>query len=260
MLGVIAGDVIGSRFEWAPIKNTDFELFHPLSSFTDDTVLTIATASAILRGRPFGEAYLEFGRRYPRAGYGGNFHKWLSATDPEPFNSWGNGSAMRVAPVGLACSDVASVLREAERSAAPTHNHPEGIKGAQATALTVFLARRGAAKEEIRKEIAERFGYDLARTVDDIRPHYHFDVTCQGTVPEAMVAFLDSTDYEHAVRLAISLGGDSDTLGAIAGGFAQAYYRSIPAAIVTEVRAKLPAEFLDILDEFEARFGVAQPS
>src|SRR5918994_4710512 len=231
MLGVIAGDVIGSRFEWNPIKTIDFPLFHPLSSFTDDTVLTVATAWAILHGSPFQEAYLTFGRRYPRAGYGGSFQKWLSAEDPQPYNSWGNGSAMRTAPIGFACSDVASVLREAERSAAPTHNHPEGIKGAQTAALAVFLARHGAAKEDIRKEIAGRFGYDLDRTIDGIRPHYFFDVTCRGTVPEAILAFLESSDYESTVRLAISLGGDSDTLAAIAGGIAHAYYNRIPEAI-----------------------------
>src|SRR5687768_14707002 len=192
MLGVIAGDVIGSRFEWDPVKTTDFPLFHPLSSFTDDTVLTVATAAAILRGTPFDEAYLDFGRRYPHAGYGGNFHRWLASKDPHPYNSWGNGSAMRVAPVGLACADEQSVLREAERSAAPTHNHPEGVKGAQATALAVFMARHGAAKDDIRREIAGRFGYALGRTTDQIRPAYHFDVSCQGTVPEAIIAFLES--------------------------------------------------------------------
>jgi ADP-ribosylglycohydrolase len=258
MLGVIAGDVIGSRFEWQPIKTIDFPLFHPLSSFTDDTVLTVATAWAILHGRPFEEAYLDFGRRYPRAGYGGSFRKWLAAEDPQPYNSWGNGSAMRVAPVGLACSDVASVLREAERSAAPTHNHPDGIKGAQAAALAVFFARRGVAKEEIRREIAGRFGYDLYRTIDGIRPHYFFDVTCQGTVPEAIIAFLESTDYESTVRLAISLGGDSDTLAAIAGGIAHAYYNHIADDIVTQVREKLPEEFLETIDRFEATFGAGR--
>ena len=165
---------------------------------------------------------------------------------------------MRVAPVGLACSDVASVLREAERSAAPTHNHPEGIKGAQATALAVFLARHGAPKEDIRKEIAGRFGYDLDRTIDEIRPHYFFDVSCQGTVPEATIAFLESTDYESAVRLAISLGGDSDTLAAIAGGIAHAYYNRIPDDFVRQVREKLPPDFLEIIDEFETRFGVGR--
>jgi ADP-ribosylglycohydrolase len=254
MLGVIAGDVIGSRFEWQPTKTSDFALFHPLSSFTDDTVMTIATASAILRGTDFGSAYLDFGRRYPRAGYGGGFQRWLSEASPRPYNSYGNGSAMRVAPVGYAYDDEESVLREAERSAAVTHDHPEGIKGAQATALTVLMARTGAGKDDIRDEIARRFGYDLDRTTAQIRPAYHFDVTCQGTVPEAIVAFLESTDYESAVRLAVSLGGDSDTLGAITGGFAQAFYGEIPVAIAAAVRERLPEEFLDLLDEFEARF------
>ena len=258
MLGVIAGDVIGSRFEWAPIKTVDFPLFHPLCSFTDDTVLTVATASAILRGAPFDETYLDFGRRYPRAGYGGNFHKWLAAIEPRPYNSYGNGSAMRVAPVGWACTDQASVLREAERSAAVTHNHPEGVKGAQATALAVVMARHAASKDEIRDAIASRFGYDLNRTTDQIRPTYHFDVTCQGTVPEALIAFFESTDYESAVRLAISLGGDSDTLAAITGGIAHAFYRVIPDHIVREVRGRLPDEFLRILDEFEGTFGAAR--
>ena len=256
MLGVIAGDVIGSRYEWDPIKTTDFPLFHPLCRFTDDTVLTVATASAILNGTTFDEVYLDFGRRYPRAGYGGNFHRWLAERNPQPYNSFGNGSAMRVAPVGWACADEASVLREAERSAAVTHNHPEGVKGAQATALAVFLARRAASKADIREAITSRFGYDLNRTTDQIRPEYRFDVTCQGSVPEAIIAFLESTDYEHAVRLAISLGGDSDTLGAITGGIAHAFYGHVPDAIAQPVRERLPDEFLDILDDFERRFNV----
>jgi ADP-ribosylglycohydrolase len=181
MLGVIAGDVIGSRFEWTPIKTIDFPLFDPLCRFTDDTVLTVATASAILRRARFDETYLDFGRRYPRAGYRGNFRKWLTAAAPRPYNSYGNGSAMRVAPVGWAGADESTVLREAEQSAAVTHNHPEGVKGAQDTAVAVFMARGGASKEEIRSGIADRFGYDLNRTTDQIRPTYHFDVTCQGT-------------------------------------------------------------------------------
>ena len=258
MFGVIAGDVIGSRFEWAPIKTIDFPLFHPLCSFTDDTVLTVATASALLRGTPFDQAYLDFGRRYPKAGYGGNFHKWLAATEPRPYHSYGNGSAMRVAPVGWACADEQGVLREAKRSAEVTHDHPEGVKGAQATALAVFMARGGASKDEIRAGIATRFGYDLDRTVDQIRPTYYFDVTCQGTVPEALIAFFESRDYESAVRLAVSLGGDSDTLAAITGGVAQAFYRVVPNAIVEEVRGRLPEEFREIVDEFEGRFGMGR--
>jgi ADP-ribosylglycohydrolase len=218
-------------------------------------VMTIATASAILRGTDFATAYLDFGRRYPRAGYGASFQRWLSAAAPRPYNSFGNGAAMRVAPVGYACPDEDSVLREAERSASVSHDHPEGIKGAQSTALTVFMARQGAGKDDIRSEIARRFGYDLDRTTDQIRPDYRFDVTCQGTVPEAIIAFLESTDYESAVRLAISLGGDSDTLGAITGGFAQAFYGQVPEAIAIAARERLPEEFLGILDEFEQRFG-----
>ena len=256
MLGVIAGDVIGSRYERDPIKTTDFPLFHPLCRFTDDTVLTIATAAAILKGTPFEEVYLDFGRRYPRAGYGGNFNRWLSERNPQPYNSFGNGSAMRVAPVGWAGADEASVLREADRSAVVTHDHPEGVKGAQATALAVFMARRAASKQDIRAAITTRFGYDLNRTTEQIRPEYRFDVTCQGSVPQAIIAFLESNDFENAVRLAISLGGDSDTLGAITGGIAQAFYGHVPDAITQPVRERLPDEFLDILDQFEDRFNV----
>ena len=258
MLGVIAGDVIGSRYEWDPIKTTDFPLFHPLCRFTDDTVLTVATASAILHLTPFAEAYLDFGRRYPDAGYGGNFYKWLTVKDPQPYNSYGNGSAMRVTPVAWACTDERSVLREAERSAVVTHNHPEGVKGAQATALAVFMARQGASKEDIRHAITRQFGYDLTRTIDRIRPAYRFDVTCQGSVPEAIIAFLESTDYESAVRIAISLGGDSDTLAAITGGIAQAFYGHVPDAITRPVRDRLPDEFLTIVDEFDRRFAVGR--
>jgi ADP-ribosylglycohydrolase len=163
---------------------------------------------------------------------------------------------MRVAPVGLAFDTVGDVLREAERSAAVTHNHPEGVKGAQATALAVFLARTGASKGEIRKELSHRFGYDLRRTVDEIRPSYDFDVSCQGSVPEAIVAFLDSRSFEGAIRLAISLGGDSDTQAAIAGGIAHAFHRHVPESIEIMVRKRLPAEFLDVIDAFEHDFPV----
>ena len=191
----------------------------PLCRFTDDTVLTVATTHAILTSTPYEIAYRAFGRQHPNAGYGNAFFKWLSSDESGPYNSWGNGSAMRVSPVGLAFNTVDDVLREAERSAV-THNHPEGIKGAQATALAVFMARSGASKKEIRDELALRFGYDLGRTVSQIRPDYQWDVSCQGSVPEALVAFLDSADVESAIRLAISLGGDADTQAAIAGGVA----------------------------------------
>lgn len=255
MLGAIAGDIIGSIYERHPIKTTAFPLFVERSRFTDDTVLTVAVAFAILHGVDYAAALRDFGRRYPHAGYGGTFRQWLFSDEMGAYNGWGNGSAMRVSPVGMAFDDEASVLAEAEASAAVTHNHPEGIKGAQATALSVFLARTGSPKEEIRRRITAGFGYDLSRTVEQIRPTYHFDVSCQGTVPAAIIAFLDSRDYEDAVRLAISLGGDSDTLACITGSIAAAYYGDIPASIVAETRARLPADLLAVVDEFHAHYN-----
>jgi len=252
MLGAIAGDVIGSIYERHPIKTLDFPLFDRYSRFTDDSVLTIAIADAILKQMGYAEALKTYGRRYPDAGYGGTFYNWIFEVESKPYNSWGNGAAMRVSPVGFAFPTIDKVLQEAKRTAMVSHNHPEGIKGAQATALAVFLARIGTDKETIRTEITQRFSYNLERTVDDIRPKYKFDVSCQGTVPEAIIAFLDSIDYEDAVRKAISLGGDSDTLACIAGGIAQAYYKEIPVAIIREVRNRLPEEFLQIIDLFNA--------
>jgi len=257
MWGVIVGDVVGSIYEWNPTKRTDFPLFHPLSRFTDDTVLTVATAHAILTDGDYATAYRAFARRHPRAGYGKRFHEWMSGDDPRPYNSWGNGSAMRVAPVGLAFDDVEMVLREAGRSAAVTHDHPEGIKGAQAVALAVFLARTGRSKDEIRDEVTARFDYDLNRRVEDIRPTYSFDVSSGGSVPEAIVTFLDSSDFENAIRLAISLGGDSDTQAAIAGGIAHAFYRDLPQHLASEVRQRVPDDLLQIVDEFSRRYRLA---
>ena len=254
MLGVIAGDIIGSSHERSPRKTTHFALFDSHSRFTDDSVLTLATAHAILTGQSYESAYREFGRRYPDAGYGGSFFQWLFTPHSRPYQSWGNGSAMRVAPIGLAFDTTDQVLREAERSASVTHDHPEGIRGAQATALAVFIARTGGSREEIRREISRRFGYDLERTVDDIRPNYAFDVSCQGSVPEAIVAFLDSTDFESSVRLAVSLGGDSDTQAAIAGGIAHAFYRDVPSAIAAGVRERLPTDLIAVLDAFSAAY------
>jgi ADP-ribosylglycohydrolase len=258
MIGAIAGDVIGSVHEYTRIKSTAFPLFDPRSSFTDDTVLTIATAHAILSGASYETAYRNFGRKYPNAGCGGLFVQWLRAAEPEPYNSWGNGSAMRVSPVGWAFDSIDEVLDEAKRSATVTHDHPEGIKGAQATALAVFLARSGHSKEMICDEVTRRFEYDLARSIDAIRPGYDWDVSCQGCVPEAIIAFMESTDVESAIRTAISLGGDADTLAAIAGGIAHAFYRSVPETIVGEVRGRLPVEFLEVIDEFESRFVQAK--
>lgn len=256
MLGAIAGDVIGSVYEVRPVKTTGFALFPPGARFTDDTVLTVATAQALLGDGDYTGAYRRFGRAFPNAGYGGNFFRWLFSDGAGPYGSWGNGAAMRVSPVGFALDSVDVVLAEAARSAAVTHDHPEGIKGAQATALAVFLAHYGADKETIRGEIQDRFGYDLTRRLDAIRPGYRCDVSCQGAVPESLTAFLESADYEGAVRNAISLGGDADTMDCIAGGIAQAFYGSVPEPIAGEVRTRLPDGFLNVLEGFEHRYGV----
>jgi len=254
VIGAIAGDIIGSVYEFNQIKIKDFPLFQPGCSFTDDTVLTIAVADAILRGRPYLVSIRELGRRYPRAGYGGLFLDWLFSGHPEPYNSWGNGSAMRVSPVGFAFDNRDEVLREARISAEITHNHPEGIKGAQATALAVFLARTGSTKEEIRSEINLRFGYNLEQSVDDIRPEYSFDVSCQGSVPHAIISFLDSASYEDAIRNAVSLGGDSDTLACITGGIAEAFYGGVPDDIEAKAKGYLDPELLEIVDAFYQRY------
>ena len=256
MIGAIAGDVIGSVYEATPIKTTDFPLFNKFSTFTDDTVLTMAVARAILSGTDYESALRDFGRRYPDRGYGMFFYEWMSMPEGKPYNSFGNGSAMRVSPVGFAFDTVEKVLEEAKKSAQVTHNHPEGIKGAQAVALAVFLARTGKGKEEIKGETGERFGYNLERRLEDIRPNYVFNATCTGTVPEALTAFFESTNFEDAVRKAVSLGGDSDTLANIAGAVAEAFYREIPGEIIKETRSRLPEEFIEILDEFEERYGV----
>ncbi len=251
MLGAMIGDIVGSIYEWHNIKTKDFPLFSRRCFFTDDTVLTAATAQAILSEMDFSEAYQDFSRRYPGRGYGGNFGQWIWAEDPQPYNSWGNGSAMRVSPVGFAYNDNDSVLAEAKHSAEVTHNHPEGIKGAQSTALAIFMSRQGASKEEIREEIIERFGYDLNRTLEEIRPGYTFDVSCQGSVPEAIIAFLESTGYEDAIRNAISLGGDSDTIACITGGIAEAFYGGVPEPIRTKGLSFLPEEFIDIIEKWQ---------
>lgn len=254
MLGAIAGDVIGSVYEHQPTKSTDFPLFHIRSQITDDSVLTVATAEAILDGGGYEDRYRAWGRRYPGAGYGGTFHKWIFDEGMGPYNSWGNGSAMRVSPIGWAFSSAGEVLRQAAASAAVTHDHPEGIKGAQAVALAIFLSRTGTDKDTIRADFGERFGYDLQRTVDEIRPTYRFDVSCQGSVPEAIIAFLDSGNFEDAVRLAISLGGDADTQAAIAGSIAEAYYGGLPQAIEERVWDCIPGDLQSTISAFRARF------
>ena len=254
MLGAIAGDIIGSAYEWERTKSYDFSLFTPASTFTDDTVLTVAVADCILHRKDYTATFREYGHRYPGAGWGGMFFSWLFGENPAPYNSFGNGSAMRVSPVGFAYDTMEEVLSEAKRSAEVSHNHPEGIKGAQAVAACILLARQGKSKEEIRRFVETGFDYDLDRTLNDIRPSYRFDETCQRSVPESIIAFLESTDYEDAVRKAVSLGGDADTLACIVGGIAQAYYRAIPASITEEVRSRLDPELLMVVEQFSATY------
>ncbi|CAB5104366.1 Putative hydrolase [Olavius algarvensis associated proteobacterium Delta 3] len=256
MLGAIAGDIIGSVYEGRPIRTKDFPLFSEYSTFTDDTVLTVAVADAILNQREYGANIKSYGRRYPHAGYGGSFYRWLLTDESRPYDSWGNGSAMRVSPVGFAFESMEEVLREAEKSAAVTHNHPEGIRGAQAVALGVYLARTGHSKEDIRGEITTRLEYDLNRTVEGIRPGYRFDISCQGSVPESIIAFLDSVGVVDAIRNAISLGGDSDTMACIAGGIAEAFYGGVPEEMVAEVRRRLPKDLIQVVEAFQERYGI----
>lgn len=229
MFGAIVGDVAGSTYERWNCKHEMCHIFAEGSHYTDDTVLTLATADKLVTGGTYGAAYRRWGRDYPNAGYGASFRSWLrSDAPPQPYNSWGNGSAMRVSPIAWAAPDLCWALEQAAESAEVTHNHPEGIKGAQAVVAAVFLARQRADKDAIRQYVESRFGYDLDRTVDSIRPYYGFDVSCQGSVPEAIIAFLESEDFESSIRKAISLGGDSDTIASITGAIAQAFYGGIP--------------------------------
>ncbi len=260
MLGAIAGDIFGAKYERHRITIDTFDLFDEPRQFTDDTVMTVATAAALLGDGDYAAAYRSWGLSYPARGYGGKFRLWLGGRIKGPYQSCGNGSAMRVSPVAWWLDSLDEVLAEAARSAAVTHDHPEGIKGAQAVAAAVFLARTGATKASIREEVAGRFGYDLARTVADIRPHYGFEVTCQRSVPEALVAFLDADDFEHALRLAISLGGDADTQAAIAGSVAEAYWGGVPARVAEEIQRVLDPPLLEVVEQFTAGLGARSGS
>ncbi len=260
IIGAVIGDVIGSVFEWDNTKTVDFDLFNPRCTFTDDTVLTMAIADCILHKKDFAKTVLEYGRKYANRGYGGRFASWLKYGNLEPYNSFGNGSVMRVSSVGFAFDDIETVLEIAKKSAEITHNHPEGIKGAQGIASAIFLARQTKPKKEIKNFITSTFNYNLDFTLDEIRPDYEFDVTCQGSVPQAIVAFLESKDFENAIRLAISLGGDSDTIACMTGGIASAYYKKIPDNILDFVVSKLPDEFIKIIKEFDTRYGAGEIS
>lgn len=250
MLGAIAGDIIGSVYEASPIKTTEFPLFDRGCRFTDDTVLTIALADSLLTGGDFVDALHEYFHLYPNAGYGGTFYRWARTGCREPYNSWGNGSAMRVSPVAFAHESLSEVLDAAERSAAVTHNHPQGIKGAQAIAAATFLARKQSSKDEIRNYVRRTFGYGLFAPLDLIRPEYRFDVSCHGSVPVAITAFLESESYEDAVRKAISMGGDADTLACMAGGIAQAHYGGVPEPIAEQALSFLDDRLTAVVLEF----------
>ena len=256
MIGAIAGDIIGSVYEWNNIKTTDFPLFDERCTFTDDTVLTAAVADAILNQADYGEKLKEYYKLYPEQGYGAHFRKWAAHESNRPYNSLGNGSAMRVSPVGFAFNTLDKVLKEAQKTAEPTHNHPEGIKGAQATASSIFLARGGATKEEIKIYVENNFGYHLNQSLDQIRINYRHDETCPGSVPQAIRAFLESNDYEDAIRKAISIGGDSDTIACIAGGIAEAYYKKVPNDIVERVKNILDPRLYEIVSEFSKKYGL----
>lgn len=260
MYGAILGDIIGSPFEFdRGDKTKDFKLFSRRSHFTDDSVMTLAVCEALLKvGQDATVKEIEdavissmqsWGRRYPHAGYGGYFRRWLTACHPEPYNSFGNGSAMRVSAAGWLYDSLEKTRTVAKATANVTHNHPEGIKGAEATASAIFMARNGSSKEEIKKYIENEFHYDLNRTLDEIRPSYHMDETCQKTVPEAIIAFLEAKDFEDAIRNAVSLGGDTDTLGAITGSIAEAYY-GIPEWLMTECRKRINRDMRVVLDDF----------
>lgn len=260
MIGAILGDMIGAPYEFdRGNKSKEFPLFCRYSQFTDDSVMTIAVAEALLDSRFLNDEAIKdaliqsmrkWGRRYPNAGYGARFSRWLRAKDPQPYGSYGNGSAMRVSAAGWLYDTLDQTRHAAALTAEVTHNHPEGIKGAEATAGAIYLARTGHSKEEIKAYVTREFGYDLTRTCDEIRPDYRHVESCQKTVPEAITAFLEGTDFEDAIRTAVSLGGDCDTLTCIAGSIAEAFY-GVPAALEAECKSRLPADMLDILCRYQ---------
>jgi ADP-ribosylglycohydrolase len=264
MYGAILGDMIGAPYEFDRSgKTKDFPLFVQESQFTDDTVMTIAVAEALMntQGQPeeairaeLVRAMQAWGKKYPYAGYGARFNWWLTEQNPQPYGSYGNGSAMRVSGAGWLYDTLEETRRIATLTAEVTHNHPEGIKGAEATASAIFLARTGSSKDEIRGYLCQAFGYDLSRTCDEIRPTYHHVESCQETVPEAITAFLEGTDFEDVIRTAVSLGGDCDTLTCISGSMAEAFY-GVPRELVAECKRRLPQEMLDVLSRFDAARG-----
>ena len=263
MYGAILGDIIGSPYEFDQGNKTkEFPLFSKQSTFTDDTVMTIAVADAFLNIQQAGrgahctltETMKKYAHMFPNAGYGGMFARWLFLDGTEPYNSWGNGSAMRVSSIAWLYNEINAVRSAARLSASVTHNHPEGIKGAEATAAAIFLARTGSSKAQIKAYIEENFGYELSRTCDEIRPNYHHVESCQETVPEAITAFLEGESFEDAIRTAVSLGGDCDTLTCIAGAIAEGFY-GVPEELKRECRNRLPDELRMVLERFDQVIG-----
>jgi len=254
MLGAIAGDIIGSIYEAAPIKTRRFPLFGAGVAFTDDTVCTVAIADALMSGGDPAHYLRTYVRRYPGRGYGGMFVRWAHESDMPAYGSWGNGAAMRVSAIAHLAADEAEALTTAARSAELSHDHPDAIAGAQATVLATWLARRGAAPALIRSEIAARFGYDLNQSVDQIRAWYAFDISCKGTVPPAIVCALEADGYEDAIRNAISLGGDADTLACITGGIAEALH-GLTAEVAAQARGYLDADLLRVVERFYQTIG-----
>lgn len=263
MYGAILGDMIGAPYEFdRGNKTKDFEMFNDRVSFTDDSVMTIAVADALMRISSDADdddvktaviqSMQKWGKRYPWAGYGQRFFIWLSKKNPQPYGSWGNGSAMRVSSVGWLYNSLEETRRYARLTAEVTHNHPEGIKGAEAVASAIFMARNGASKDEIKKYIIQEFDYDLSRTCDEIRPEYYHIESCQETVPEALTAFMEGADFEDVIRTAVSLGGDCDTLTCIAASIGEAFY-GLPDNMKDECRKRLPKDMLRILDRFDER-------
>lgn len=256
ILGAIIGDIVGVPYEFHKVrmKSKEFPLFCANSRPSDDSVLTVAIMEWLL-GTDLEDSILKWCRKYPKAGYGGMFRKWLANPDRRPYNSLGNGSAMRVSPVAYIATDVDDCIELATQSAEITHNHPEGIKGAAATAVAIWMALKKAPKTIIKDTIEQRFGYDLNRTLDEIRPKYSFDSTCPGSVPEAIICFLEGTSYEDTIRNAVSLGGDTDTQAAIAGSIAEAYY-GIPKDIQQEGVKYIPKDMLDVISKFSSKYGI----
>ena len=252
MIGAIIGDIRGSPYEGRRMKffDYDFPLFDERSTFTDDTILTIATAKAILEDASYKDKYLELGRKYKNKGYGGAFQAWLYSNNPQPYDSWGNGSAMRVNPIGLYFDDVKQILEEAKTSSIVTHNHPDAVEGAQAISLGIYWAKIGRSKKEIKDGIKKHFTYKFDKDVSFYKNNYKFDLTCKGTVPQAMTAFFESTDFESCIRHAVLMGGDTDTLACIAGSLAEAFYKHIPEDIAMEALQKIPNEFIAVIKEF----------